>query len=251
MVAAQRMRGVARWHAGSQQRARRVKELESTETDLIARHPLHEIVAGRIRDLIIEGRLAPGDEVSEPRLCDLLGVSRTPIREAVRTLAGEGLIVLRPSRSTVVRQFTPEEVHDMLEVIAELEALAARKACESASDAQIAAITAAHEQMMRYFEAKDRLPYYKLNQQIHSMIVEAAGNKALAEVHSLLQARMKRIRYEGHSGPDRWTQAAEEHTKIIEALRARDAKAVAKGMRTHIQNTWLRIKDDIPVHAPK
>ena len=84
----------------------------------IERLPLHEVVAGRVRDLIIEGRLAPGEEVSEPMLCELLGVSRTPIREAIRTLAGEGLIVLRPGRSTIVRQFTREEVRGMLEVAA-------------------------------------------------------------------------------------------------------------------------------------
>ncbi len=212
----------------------------------IQRQPLHEIVAGRIRDLIIEGELAPGEQVNEARLCAILGTSRTPIREAIRTLAGEGLIVLRPGRSTIVRQFSRNEVHDMLEVIAKLESLAARKACEKASDEQIAAIVKAHEQMMHYFEAQDRLPYYKLNQQIHSTIVEAAGNSALAEVHSLLQARMKRIRYEGHNGPQRWESAAQEHVRIIEAIIARDGDAAEKATQAHIQNTWERIKDDIP-----
>src|SRR5690606_26500310 len=129
----------------------------------IERLPLHEVVAGRVRDLIIEGRLAPGEEVSEPMLCELLGVSRTPIREAIRTLAGEGLIVLRPGRSTIVRQFTREEVRGMLEVIAELEAMAARQVCARATDAQIGEIVAVHRQMMHHFEARERLPYYKLN----------------------------------------------------------------------------------------
>ena len=95
----------------------------------IERQPLHQLVASRVRDMIIEGRLAPGDQVNESRLCEELGVSRTPMREAIRTLSSEGLIVLRPGRSTIVRAFTPEEVKDMLDVIAELEALAGRRAC--------------------------------------------------------------------------------------------------------------------------
>lgn len=218
-----------------------MKKLDNAQSGQIERKPLHEIVAGRIRDLIIEGELVPGGDVNEARLCDLLGVSRTPIREAIRTLAGEGLIVLRPSRSTIVRQFAPDEVYDMLEVIAELESLAVRRACSSASDTQIAAINRAHAQMMRHFEAKDRLPYYKLNQQIHSLIVEAGGNTSLVEVHDMLQARMKRIRYEGHAGPDNWTSAAEEHVRINEAILARNAGVAADAIRTHIQNTWQRI----------
>lgn len=223
-----------------------MKDTNVLPSSQIERLPLHEVVSGRIRDLIIEGQLAPGDEVSEPMLCELLGVSRTPIREAVRTLAGEGLIVLRPGRSTIVRQFTQEEVRGMLDVLAELEAMAARAVCRSATDAQIQAIVADHKQMMRHFEAGERLPYYKLNQQIHTRIVEAAGNAALTEVHELLQARMKRLRYVGNGTPTKWHDAAAEHGKMIEALLARDEEAAATAMRTHILNTWERIRDAIP-----
>jgi len=217
----------------------------SPQTTQIERLPLHEVVAGRVRDLIIEGELAPGDEVGEAMLCELLGVSRTPIREAIRTLAGEGLIVLRPGRSTIVRQFTRQEVRGMLDVLAELEAMAARQICADASDAQIKVIAEVHDRMMRHFAAGERLPYYKLNQRVHSMVVEATGNEALVEVHELLQARMKRIRYVGNGTPDKWASAAGEHAAMIEALSVRDAETAATAMRTHIQNTWLRIKDDI------
>jgi len=216
----------------------------------IERLPLHEVVAGRVRDLIIEGRLAPGEEVSEPMLCELLGVSRTPIREAIRTLAGEGLIVLRPGRSTIVRQFTREEVRGMLEVIAELEAMAARQVCARATDARIGEIVAVHRQMMHHFEARERLPYYKLNQAVHSLIVSSTGNAALAEVHELLQARMKRIRYIGNDTPERWVSAATEHEAMVEALIARDAAAAERAIRTHLDNTWNRIKDAVIEPAP-
>jgi len=205
----------------------------------IARQPLHELVAGRVRDMIIEGRLASGAQVNESRLCAELGVSRTPMREAIRTLAVEGLIVLRPGRSTIVRAFTHDEVKDMLDVIAELEVLAGQKACKNASDDEIADIHAAHEAMMGHFRAGQRLPYYKLNQQIHSMIVAASGNATLVELHSLLQGRMKRIRFVGHNAPENWQDAVAEHEQMMTALGARDGGA------HHIENTWRRVEPDI------
>lgn len=208
----------------------------------ISRQPLHELVAGRVRDMIIEGRLAPGDSVNESRLCTELGVSRTPLREAIRTLAGEGLIVLRPGRSTIVRAFTATEVQDMLDVIAELEALAGRKACQNASDKEIAAIQSAHDAMMAHFREGKRLEYYKHNQQIHSMIVAASGNAMLAEMHGLLQGRMKRIRFIGHNDPENWRGAVLEHEEMMVALSARRGADLAEVLQRHIQNTWLRVQ---------
>ena len=195
--------------------------------------------------MIIEGRLAPGEQVNESRLCIDLGVSRTPMREAIRTLAGEGLIVLRPGRSTIVRAYTPEEVRDMLDVIAELEALAGVRACGTATDAQIADIRQTHMQMQQHFDAGERLPYYKLNQQIHSMIVAASGNATLAETHGMLQARMKRIRFVGHNAPDAWRNAMVEHEQMIDALVQRDGPALAGVLRLHIKNTWTRVQGSI------
>lgn len=211
----------------------------------IERKPLHELVAGRVRDMIIEGRLPPGDPVNESRLCAELGVSRTPMREAVRTLAGEGLIVLRPGRSTIVRTFTASEVKGMLEVIAELETLAGRKACQNASDTEIADIRATHDAMMAHYRAGDRLPYYKLNQQIHSMIVACSSNSTLVEMHNLLQARMKRIRFIGHSAPEDWLDAVAEHEEMITALEKRHVGALADVLRRHIENTWHRVEGAI------
>ena len=211
----------------------------------IARQPLHELVAGRVRDMIIEGRLAPGDQVNESRLCAELGVSRTPMREAIRTLSGEGLIVLRPGRSTIVRAFTAEEARDMLDVIVEMEALAGQKACENATDAQIAEIASVHDQMLAHYEKSERLAYYKLNQQIHSMIVEASGNATLSEMHALLQGRMKRIRFVGHNAPENWQGAVAEHDQMIDALKIRDGRALAEVLRRHIGNTWSRVEGSI------
>ncbi|MEO1491584.1 MAG: GntR family transcriptional regulator [Pseudomonadota bacterium] len=211
----------------------------------IQRQPLHALVASRVRDMIIEGQLAPGDQVNESRLCVDLGVSRTPMREAIRSLAVEGLIVLRPGRSTIVRAFTPEEVQDMLTVIAELEAMAGRQACETATDAQIAEIVAVHDQMVRHYDARERLDYYKLNQTIHSMIVAASGSPTLSELHGVLQGRMKRIRFIGHNAPANWQGAVAEHEEMIAALVRRDAAVLAEVLRRHIRNTWSRVEPSL------
>ena len=129
----------------------------------------------------------------------------------------------------------------MLEVLAELEAMAGRLACTEADDGAVREIRAAHDQMMADFRAGRRLAYYKLNQQIHSMIVAASGNAALAEVHGSLQARMKRIRFIGHEAPKEWHGAVAEHEQMIEALEARDAARLATILRTHLSNTWARV----------
>lgn len=207
----------------------------------IERQSLQEMIAGRVRDMIIEGHLPPGEPVNESRLCLSLGVSRTPMREAVHTLAAEGLVVLRPGRSSIVRAFSREEVRDMLDVIGELEAMAGRKACEHAGDDDIAEICAIHDMMIAHYKAGERLEYYKLNQTIHSSIVAAAASGALAEMHSLLQSRMKRIRFVGHNAPENWRGAVEEHEEMIAALKDRDSERLAEVLRRHIANTWDRV----------
>ena len=164
------------------------------------------------------------------------------MREAIRTLAGEGLIQLRPGRSTIVRAFTPEEVKDMLDVIAELEAMAGTQACQTAIPQRIDEIIAVHTRMLAHYQAGERMSYYKLNQQIHSMIVAAGGSGTLVELHGLLQGRMKRIRFIGHNAPVNWQGAVAEHDEMIAALADRDGPALAEVLRRHIQNTWHRVE---------
>lgn len=211
----------------------------------IARQPLHMQVANAVRDMIIEGHLAAGASVNESKLCADLGVSRTPMREAIRTLASEGLIVLRPGRSTMVRKFSADDVRGMLEVVAEMEALAGRRACTHASDTDIDAIGAVHREMLDHYQQRERLEYYKLNQHIHSLIVAASGNQALVEVHETLQSRMKRIRFTGNSAPEKWRAAVAEHEEMIDALTLRDGDRLAEVLHRHITQTWQRVSDAI------
>ncbi len=211
----------------------------------ITRQPLHDLVVTRLRDMIIDGSLVPGGRINESRLCEQLGVSRTPLREAIKTLAGEGLVDLLPGRGTVVRKFTPEDAKGMLEVLAEMEGLAGRLACERASDDVIGGIVAVHNEMMDLYRTGDRMAYYKLNQQIHSMIAAASGNTTLAELHGNLQGRMKRIRFIGNAEPEKWRGAVAEHEQMIDALSQRDGAALEKILRLHLENTWQRIRDGL------
>lgn len=209
----------------------------------IVRHSLHEAIVSRVRDMIIEGVLAPGERVHEGQLGQKLGVSRTPLREALKYLASEGLIELVPSRGAVVRRFSPKDVHDSLVVLGSLEALAGRLACAQASNAEIAEIRAMHERMMRLYAERNRLPYFKLNQNIHSAMLRISGNKALMDVHAILQARLKRIRYIGNEGPVKWAGAVEDHEEMMAALEARDGERLANALSHHMMRTWERVKD--------
>ncbi|EPX78292.1 GntR family transcriptional regulator [Litoreibacter arenae] len=220
-----------------------LREAPQSPIHTISKRSLHDQAVEQIRDLIIEGYLEPGQRIDEAALIADLGISRTPFREALRTLAAEGLIEIRPSRGSVVRKLSAEEVKSMLELQAHLESLAGRLACERATDAQIAELLDIHDRMIVLYEARDRLRYYKLNQAFHTQLAEAAGNSALTETQRSLQARLKRIRFIGNRQPDFWEAAVREHTEMANALRERDGKRLAETMARHLTNTWDRVRN--------
>lgn len=207
----------------------------------IARPALHEEVTARLRDLIVENRIQPGERVPELEIAARLGVSRTPIREALKVLAAEGLVEMQPLRGAIVKAFSAKDAQDMLRVIALLEEHAGREAC-AAPAADIAAVQALHERMRAHHRRRERQPYFALNQQIHQAIVALARNDTLAAMHAQLGQRMRRIRYVGNSEPANWDAAMAEHEAMMQALAARDADAMAAAMRAHLLNTWPRIE---------
>jgi DNA-binding GntR family transcriptional regulator len=211
----------------------------------ISRRTLHDELVGRVRDMIIEGHLAPGSRVHEGQLGQSLGISRTPLREALKFLASEGLITLVPGKGALVRRLTPDDVHEMLDVLGALEALAGRLVCRNAADATIAAILGLHAEMMTRYDEGARLEYYKLNQQIHTAIAFGAGNRLLAAQHASIQTQLKRIRFVGHEGHAKWNEAVAEHRSIIKALENRDGEALAKLLTQHLEHTWERVRESI------
>jgi len=202
----------------------------------IARRALHDQVVARLRDMIVEGELAPGERVPERELCARLGISRTPLREALKVLAADGLVDLQHHRGATVSRLTADAVDDMFRVMEALEALAGELACARAADDQIAAIRALHEQM-RAFHARRKLSdYFRLNQRIHAGIVEAAANPVLANIYRGLSARIRRARYMANLSRARWDEAMTEHELILEALAARDGARLGRLLRVHLRH---------------
>jgi DNA-binding GntR family transcriptional regulator len=221
------------------------EELLGTGALQIRNRSLHDQVATRVRDMIIEGILEPGSRIDEARLIEELGVSRTPFREALRTLAAEGLVIVRPSKGSTVRKLTPEDVFSMLEVLGHLERLAGELACARAGDDEIAELAALHARMMEFYAQRDRMPYYKLNQEFHSRLTGLSKNQTLVEMQANLQARLKRIRYIGNRDPQNWAGAVQDHEAMVAALTARDGPRLGELMSLHLRNTWDRVKDSI------
>lgn len=213
------------------------------EVARIERPTLHNVVVSRLRDMIIEGQLAAGVRIHEGQICEQLGVSRTPLREALKVLAMEGLVDLIPSRGAMVRVLTAKDVRDMLTVLILLEQMAGTMTCANATDDDIREVRRLHDEMLTFYATHDRLQYFKRNQQIHSLLISLTGNEALAMVHEILQSRMKRIRFLGDQREETWSAALTDHEEMMQALEARDGKRLSAAMVDHLERTWERIKN--------
>jgi DNA-binding GntR family transcriptional regulator len=211
----------------------------------ISRSTLHDEVLSRLRDMIIEGVLPPGARINEGQIGASLGVSRTPLREAIKTLVSEGLVEIVPAKGAVVRRFGERDVFNTLEVLKSLEQTAAVLLCAQATDAELRALTTLHQEMMALYRVRDRLAYFKCNQRIHSGVVRASGNPVLAELHEQLQARIKRVRFVGNDKPDRWAGAVAEHEEMQRAWQARDGARLAAILGLHLDRTMDRVRDAI------
>ncbi len=195
--------------------------------------------------MVIEGQLTPLMRIHEGQLGKALGVSRTPLREALKVLASEGLLELVPGRGAVVRKLTQKDVRDMLDILGAIETLGGRLACRHASDAEIADLRRVHDEMMGFYRTRNRLEYYRRNQAIHSGIVQISGNAMLASTHQMIQARLKRIRFIGNEEPAKWAAAVAEHEEMIAALEARDEERLANIIARHLHETWERVVDKV------
>jgi DNA-binding GntR family transcriptional regulator len=211
----------------------------------IARRTLQVEVLDRLRDLIIEGRLPPGARINEGQIGAQLGVSRTPLREAIKTLASEGLVEIVQAKGAVVRRFSVRDLQEILEVLKTIEQLGARLTCRHADEATLRHLNDLHRRMMDLYALGERLEYFKLNQAIHTGFVEASGNAVLAEMHQTLQARIKRMRFIGNEQPEKWAGAVAEHEEMIEALNRRDGERLAEVVGRHLDQTLIRVRDII------
>jgi DNA-binding GntR family transcriptional regulator len=204
---------------------------------------LHETVVDRVRDMIVHGELPAGTKLNERVLCETLGASRTPLREALKYLASEGLVRLLPNRGAIVAPLERERVKQTFAVMGALEALAGELACRNATDAQINEIRALHYQMLVHHARGELADYFRCNQDIHAKLLEASGNEPLAEIYRSLNANVRRARYMANLSRERWDHAVKEHEEMLDALVRRDGAALQRILRDHLANKLVLVME--------
>jgi DNA-binding GntR family transcriptional regulator len=212
-----------------------VSDAESGRSKVVS---LHGETLSRLRNFIVEGNLPDGARIPERQLCELFGVSRTPLREALKVLASEGLIDLQPNRGARVREIRAHELAEFFDVMGGLEALAGRLACERITAAEIKEIEQLHHQMYGFYLKRDMPDYFRCNQLIHEKIVAAARNSALSSAYASLAGRIRRIRYAANLAQkrDRWGEAMREHEAILDGLHRRDGLDLSDILFRHLRN---------------
>ncbi len=219
-----------------------MNEISSTMGRPIARTTLHGELVDRIRAMIFSGELRGGDRVPEQKLCDLFGVSRTPLREALKVLGGEGLLDLAPNRGARVATLSEEDVDEIFPVMGALEALSGELACGRMTDTELAEIKALHYQMAMHHAKDDLRPYFECNQQIHEAIMDASANPTLQAQYRGLAGRIRLARYRANMTKERWDQAMREHEEMLAALEARDGTRLSAILRQHLENKRETVK---------
>jgi len=215
--------------------------VQRTLTSKMTDQTLPEKIANQLRRDILRGKLVPGASLKERDKAADLGVSRTPMREAIRIVAREGLITLRPARSPIVAMPDVKAVTDDVEVLLSIEKLSGKLACERATDADIDGIAAITQHMEDNFDTMDPLDMFEIDMSFHSAIAMASHNKPLAEIHSRFLARLWRARFLAAMKRRNRTNVIAHHTAILAALRARDASAVDAAIGIHLD----RLTEDI------
>ena len=208
----------------------------------IKRPSLHEELIDRLRTMIVEGVLTAGEKVPERALCEKLGVSRTPMREALKVLAADGLLTLEPNRGARVRAITLDDLEEVFPLMGALEALAGELACANITVAQMTELRKTHELMLECFHASDLSGYFRHNQRIHEIIMQAAGNATLSSMVQSLAVRVRRARYLANMSSERWHQAVAEHEEIIMALDVRDGQRLGAILKRHLANKFATVR---------
>ncbi|WP_435169822.1 GntR family transcriptional regulator [Falsirhodobacter sp. 1013] len=190
----------------------------------------------RLKGLIAEGALPPGAKLVEKELCDSFGVSRTPLREAIRALAAEGVVVVTPNRGAAVATVTEDQILESFLVMGALEGLAGELAAPRITPVQLDALRQAHAAMLDHRRAGDLDGYYAQNRAIHDAIFDAAGNSTLSETRQIIHRRIVNLRFIARIGDDEWATAIAEHEEMLLALEARDGPALGAVLRRHLES---------------
>lgn len=195
----------------------------------------HERVVRAVREYIVESDLKPGAHVSERHLCETLKFSRTPVREALKVLANEGLIELQANRGARIVQFSRADIVETFELMAGLEALAGRLAAAKITEEEVQYIRETHFRMYDSYIRRDQPSYFHANEIIHMSILRAAHNSRLEVTYETLAARIKKVRYSANSiSEGRWAQAVREHEIMLDAIQRRSVTDLSEVLYTHL-----------------
>ena len=198
--------------------------------------PLRDVVFNTLRKAILTGELKPGERLMEIHLANRLGVSRTPIREAIRKLELEGLVIMIPRRGAEVAQITEKSLKDVLEVRRALDALCVELACDRINSDEEEMLKEACDEFERATETKDATIIAKADVAFHDIIVQATGNQRLIQLINNLSEQMYRYRFEYIKDENRHDSLIDEHRIIYESIVKRDKKKAAQTARLHIDN---------------
>jgi DNA-binding GntR family transcriptional regulator len=200
----------------------------------IPRSALHAQVTQRLRQMLVEGRIAPGAKLNERELAEVLRVSRTPLREAIKMLAAEGLVELVPNRGAIAVSLNENDVRNTFEVMAGLEALSGELAAQRITEEELAEIRAMQFEMMAAYTRRDLSNYYRINALIHKAINAAAKNPVLTATYNQVNARLQAVRFRSNQNGDKWERAAKEHEMMVDALAAHDSAAMREVLLSHL-----------------
>lgn len=203
----------------------------------IERQTLHQELMSRLKALILDGTLKPGSKIPEVALAVQFGVSRTPLREALRALAADGVVNLVPNKGAIVAMISEFEIQEILPIIGALEALAGEIVCRTASDAEIASFREIHLAMIRERDAGNEDAYQRYNRQFHNKLLDLSHNTMLQELHANMILRIRAARFTSPKSPEKWADAISDHEGIVAAIEARDALETSFKLKKHMVQT--------------
>ena len=198
--------------------------------------PLRELVCENIRQAITDGTFSPGERLMEIQLADEMGVSRTPVREAIRKLELEGFVVMIPRRGTYVADISIKDINDIYEIRTSLDVLAASLAAERINEEELARLQELLLEIEKYIPSMNMEKIVELDTAFHDLLYTASRNERLRTIIANLREQLTGIRGRSMSYPGRMASTAEEHRALVAAIAARDVEAAQKAARIHIEN---------------
>ncbi|MEP9379342.1 GntR family transcriptional regulator [Aquabacter sp. CN5-332] len=210
-------------------------EVDRDDSALIMREPIHDQILPHIRRAIVESRFKPGERLSEPQLCKQYGISRTPLRQALKSLEAEGLVRLVPHIGAIVTDPDVEDLGEKMDVLMALEQLAATRVAQARRPRVVSRIQRIYDKMCKAAESGDPDAYYQLNDTFHRAIVTGCENATLETMHQNIMWHVHRERHRVNTHEPFSVHAAEHHAEIVNAIVEGNGDAAGRAMRQHLE----------------